>query len=261
MSSLTCRSCLHPVAKVDTGTGLCEQCTLQVESKTVSAENPTGSYLNDDQRKQNSAKEVIGEEPVAHTRLPIPPGYVNDQFIDEGGMGQVYRAFEVSTGRTVAIKMLHPRKMTEDLVARFAVEAKALASLRHPNVVFLYEFRERANPPYLVMEYVDGTTAFSELRDNGRFGIRRAVEVIRQAALGIHAANQHNVIHRDIKPSNLLIDRAGIVKLTDFGLAKRLNAQDDLTIHGGIAGGTPGYLAPEQLNLSLGEITAATDVW
>jgi eukaryotic-like serine/threonine-protein kinase len=261
--SYTCRDCLIQVASVSPDTGLCDSCTRKetgASRPTTSSGDPTASF-SVRVTAESATTNLYGDAPAAARRAPIPFGYDDEQYLDEGGMGQVFRATELSTGRTVAIKMLHSSCMTDDLIARFSVEAKALAALKHPNLVFLYEFQERARPPYLVMEYVDGTSAYARLKAEGRFPVREAVQVIRQAALGVHAAHQHNVIHRDIKPSNLLIDKQGVVKLTDFGLAKRLNERDDLTIHGGIAGGTPGYMAPEQVNPMLGDITVASDVW
>jgi hypothetical protein len=254
---------LFEVAVLQSDTGLCDACTqkqLETSRHTISTDEPTASFQIDAAMKCATTNLWNASSPkVRHVKIPL--GYVDEHFIDEGGMGLVFRALEVSTGRTVAIKMLHARKMSDDMIARFSVEAKALASLCHQNVVLLYEFNERAKPPYLVMEYVDGTSAHAQLKAKTRFEIKEAVQVIHQASLGVHAAHLCNVIHRDIKPSNLLINQKGLVKLTDFGLAKRLNENDDLTIHGGIAGGTPGYMAPEQVNPNLGEIAAATDVW
>ncbi len=210
---------------------------------------------------EHASTQLLNASSSKPRQVTIPTGYIKEWFIDEGGMGFVYGAHEESTGRTVALKMLHAHKMTVDMIARFSIEAKALASLRHPNVVLLYEFQERANPPYLVLEYVDGTSIYKQLKEVNRFEIKEAVRVIHQAAQGVHAAHLRDVIHRDIKPGNLLIDNQGVVKLTDFGLAKRLNENDNLTIHDGSAGGTPGYMAPEQVNPKLGEITVETDVW
>ena len=262
-SSFICPFCSAEVAVLHADTGLCETCAQKKQEtsrNTISADNPTASFHIDPGMEQATTT-LFTPETEKNRSLPIPFGYADAQFIDEGGMGVVVRARELSTGRTVAIKMLHARKMSDDMIARFTVEAKALASLRHPNVVFLYEFQERVSPPYLVMEYVDGTSAYAQLKANTRFEIQEAVRVIQQAATGVHAAHRCHVIHRDIKPSNLLIDKNGVVKLTDFGLAKRLDENDDLTNHGGIAGGTPGYMAPEQLNPKLGEISVTTDVW
>jgi hypothetical protein len=254
---------LIKVALIESKTGLCQACTekqLETSRHTISLENPTASFQLG--AAMECATTNLWNGDATRTRkVSIPFGYVDEQFVDEGGMGLVFRALELSTGRIVAIKMLHAHKMSDDLIARFAIEAKALASLRHQNVVFLYEFQERAKPPYLVMEYVDGTSAHARLKAITRFEINEAVQVIQQAATGVHVAHQQGVIHRDIKPSNLLIDKQGVVKLTDFGLAKRLNENDALTLHGGIAGGTPGYMAPEQVNPQLGEFAEATDIW
>ncbi|SRR6056297_156464 len=169
--------------------------------------------------------------------------------IGTGGMSSVYLAEHVKMGDRRAIKVL-PRRRVNDAsyLARFQNEAKAIASLSHPNIVRAFDIDNEGDVHYLVMEYVDGDDLQVRVRKNGPFDIREAVEVIVQAARGLEHAHGRGMIHRDVKPANLLIDSTNTVRLLDMGLA--LVAQEDdasLTIeHNENVLGTADYLAPEQ---------------
>lgn len=180
--------------------------------------------------------------------------------IGRGGMGLVYRARQRSLERDVALKfILLGCWAPPDEQRRFQLEARAAARLNHPHIVSLHEVGERDGHPYLVMEYVDGQSLKSVLKE-GPFPSRKAAELIYHVADAVDEAHQQQIVHRDLKPSNILIDQEGLPRVTDFGLAKILNEQsDDLTMTGQVIG-TPSYMAPEQADSRL-PITPSTDIY
>ena len=185
-------------------------------------------------------------------------------------MGVVYRARQMSLGRTVALKMILQGGLASDSdVARFRAEAEAAAQLSHPNIVPVYEVGEHAGQPYFSMQLVEGTTLAQRLQQ-GPLAPREAAELLVPICRAIHAAHRNGVLHRDLKPSNILIDQTGRGFVTDFGLAKRIPRPEDeagksshdmaLTFTGAIVG-TPGYMAPEQAAGPRGEVSRETDVY
>ena len=192
--------------------------------------------------------------------LPQVPGYKVLAEIGRGGMGVVYKAWQVKADRFVALKMVLAGEMASPgEIDRFAAEARAAAGLNHPNVVTVYEVGEHAGRQYFTMELVAGGSLAGQVA-HSPLPSRRAAEVIRVVAGAVHYAHQQKVIHRDLKPGNILLDEAGQPHVTDFGLAKRLDAETTRTITGTVIG-TPGYLAPEQAAARGDEPTPATDVY
>jgi tetratricopeptide (TPR) repeat protein/predicted Ser/Thr protein kinase len=165
--------------------------------------------------------------------------------LGRGGMGVVYRAFDTSLHRAVAIKMiLDPTRAGEEQVGRFAREASAAARLRHPGIVSVYETGVHDGKPYLVMELVDGQSLESLLRKEP-LAPRRIAEIVRDVARALEHAHAAGVVHRDVKPENVVIDREGRAKLMDFGLARDATGGERMTVTGTILG-TPAYMSPEQ---------------
>ena len=179
--------------------------------------------------------------------------YRVDGLLGRGGMGEVYRAFDVRLGRSVALKMLPEAKRTDPAVERFLREARAASALNHPNIVTVHEIGEtEAGAPYMVQELVDGRTLRSALRSEPRLPLDQVADVGRQVARALGAAHRAGIVHRDIKPENLMQRRDGYVKVLDFGLARITvsdNTQAD-TLQGGTAPGvvmgTSAYMSPEQ---------------
>ena len=162
-----------------------------------------------------------------------------------GGMGLVYRAFDPSLERYVAIKVLSPELASDPEIAqRFLTEARAAAALNHPNVVHVYTAGKQAGIVYFVMELVGGQQIETLLAQQKQLPVREAVEFIRQAALGLQHAHQHGLIHGDVKPANFLVSEAGAVKVTDFGLVRRVKTRASSTASESLYG-TPGYISPE----------------
>ncbi len=165
--------------------------------------------------------------------------------IGEGGMGEVYLAEDVNLHRKVAIKVLATRYTNDpDFKARFLREARATAALSHPNIVTIYEVDEEQEMYYIVMEYIDGES-LKDLIRREPLPMARVIEIARQIGEGLSAAHQAGVAHRDIKPGNILLNKAGQVKIVDFGLAK-LQGATGLT-RDGMSLGTPHYMSPEQV--------------
>jgi WD40 repeat protein len=180
--------------------------------------------------------------------------------IARGGMGIVYRARQVNLNRTVAVKLLPGGQFAgETFVKRFRREAEAAASLKHPNIVSIYEVGEHEGQSYFSMELVEGCS-LAELTRENPLPARRAAQIVQTLAEAVHFAHAHGLLHRDLKPSNVLIDQADQPHITDFGLAKRVDADHDLTLTGQVLG-TPNYMPPEQADPNRGQATAASDVY
>lgn len=187
-------------------------------------------------------------------------GYAVVGELGGGGMGVVYRAVQVATERTVAVKKLRPDAYTASGLRRFAAEARLLARVDHPNVVKLLDFVPDPHDPFLVMECVESVSLTRRVA-LGPPTADAAARLVADAARGVQAAHAAGVIHRDLKPGNLLVTPDDRVKVADFGLGKRLDVDDGLTSAGCSVGGTPGYLAPEQVDASVGTPGPRTDVW
>jgi serine/threonine protein kinase len=174
--------------------------------------------------------------------------YIVQDKIGQGGMGLVVKARHRVMQRLVAIKLLSTTTMkSTDAVRRFHREVEAAARLNHPNIVTAFDADQANGTHFLVMEYVDGCNLAHLVRNQGPLSIKRAIEFLLQAGRGLEYAHAHGIVHRDIKPGNLLIDRSGVVKILDLGLARQQNDDQasDLTGSGQIMG-TIDYMAPEQ---------------
>ncbi|MCC9607110.1 serine/threonine protein kinase [Blastopirellula sp. JC732] len=187
-------------------------------------------------------------------------GYQVEEEIARGGMGVVYRARQQNPNRTVALKMILTGQFaSRDEVARFRIEAEAAANLNHPGIVPIYEVGSHSGRHYFSMGYVPGKSLAVALKTE-TFTPEQAADLVRQIAEAIEYAHQHGVIHRDLKPSNVLLDENGRPLVTDFGLAKRVDDESNLTCTGQVMG-SPGYMSPEQASGRVHQIGAATDVY
>jgi eukaryotic-like serine/threonine-protein kinase len=185
--------------------------------------------------------------------------YELDEQVGNGGYCEVWRATDTVLSRLVAVKLLHPGYASKpDALARFQAEARHTGALSHDNIARVLDYGEPTDrqPPYLVMELVDGPSLEDVLAD-GPLDARRSMDVIAQAAAGLQAAHAAGLVHRDVKPANILLASGGIVKLTDFGIAHAVGSAA-VTPSGEMVG-TPGYLSPEQV---AGEqATAVSDLY
>src|SRR5262245_40025956 len=191
--------------------------------------------------------------------LPQIPGYDIVRIVDEGGMGVVYEARQRDLGRTVAVKMISGTRLEPTQIARFRAEAEATARLQHANFVQIFEVGQVNGRPFFSMEYVDGGSLAQHL-SHTRPSPRQAAELVCSLAQAIHVAHACGIVHRDLKPSNVMLTAAGIPKIADFGLAKRLDHDPGHTRTGEVLG-TPSYMAPEQAAGQKDQVGPATDVY
>jgi CHASE2 domain-containing sensor protein len=202
---------------------------------------------------------TIHDSNAASSPLAIP-GYEILQELGRGGMGVVYKARQIALKRTVALKMiLAGPHAGPDLLARFRLEAEAVARMHHPNIVQVHDLGEHAGQPFFALEYVDGDSLARRLHGQP-LPVRQAVELIVTLARAVQHAHQRGIIHRDLKPANVLLTSHGVPKITDFGLAKSLDESSGLTISGAVLG-TPRYMAPEQASGRTRAVGPATDVY
>jgi serine/threonine-protein kinase len=173
--------------------------------------------------------------------------------LGRGGMGEVFRADDLTLGQPVALKFLPELMIDEFMLERFRNEVRTARRISHPNVCRVYDIGETNNQVFLSMEYVDGEDLSSLLRRNVRLHLNKALEIARKICLGLAAAHDKGVLHRDLKPSNIMIDGRGEVRVMDFGLAGLAHEIED------VRSGTPAYMAPEQLVGK--EVTVRSDIY
>src|SRR5438093_5427573 len=171
--------------------------------------------------------------------------YEVQDFLGQGAMGVVYRAYHSELERTGAVKVMQAITPDPSSVARFRHEAQAIARLRHPNLVDVYDFGEFEGTPYMIVEYVPGGSLANRM-NNGPLDGPTALKYLRGIAAGLDYAHGHGVVHRDVKPSNVLLTNEDVPVLADFGLAK-LREGTSLKSMTGVTTGTPAYMAPEQV--------------
>lgn len=229
---------------------------------------------------------LVCPEDQASTKQTLPgPAVLSDRYLLEkrigrGAMGQVYLARDQNlVTRVVAVKTVRPDILSDEdmqegeAIARFEREARAAASIQHPNIVDVTDFgKSRDGVFFLVMEYVEGETLHQLLRREGTLNIKRSAGLLRQIVAGVEAAHDRNILHRDLKPANIFIMQQrrkvggaedGFVKVGDFGLAKIVHSDQSETVSGpasrGIVG-TPEYMAPEQMREGV-QLDARADIY
>lgn len=216
---------------------------------------------------------TLGPDDVASTRvgnpdssigeeLPDLPGYSVIGVLGSGGMGIVYDARQLALNRRVALKMvLRSAREDPSRLSRFYMEARTAASLHHPNIVEIYEIGEHEGRPYLSLERVEGPDLAHEIAGKG-MAAQRAARLAEQLARAMDYAHSRGVIHRDLKPANILLDAAGVPKITDFGLAKFRDADAELTqTQTGTVIGSTCSMSPEQAAGRTREVGPASDVY
>jgi formylglycine-generating enzyme required for sulfatase activity/Tfp pilus assembly protein PilF len=197
--------------------------------------------------RPEACQETLG--PPAPGNVPparaIVPGYYILDVLGHGGMGVVYKAVQLSLRRVVALKMIVAGSHSSpEQMVRFRSEAEAVAQLQHTNIVQVHEVGEHEGQPYFSLEYVGGGSLATRLAGSPQ-PPRQAAAMAETLARAMHFAHRHGIVHRDLKPGNVLLEEDGTPKITDFGLAKRLEGDSAQTRSGAILG-TPSYMAPEQ---------------
>ncbi len=234
----------------------CPACSLEIlegsrfcpgcgAAHPASAPEPTGPY----QPASESSSPLPSPLPPVHqprflTGQLLAGRYRLVALLGKGGMGEVYRADDMTLGQSVALKFL-PEGLAHDSdrLARFHQEVRIARQVSHPNVCRVFDIAEHNGQPFLTMEYVDGQDLAGLLRQVGRLPEEKGIEIARQLCLGLAAAHDQGVLHRDLKPANVLLDGRGQVRITDFGLAGFVENANEANL----SAGTPAYMAPEQL--------------
>ena len=250
-----CPECGQPLPD-DAPDGVCPVCSLQNALQPASATpnaEPAGADLSPSPNQPPPGLRCFGD-------------YELLELLARGGMGVVYKALQISLNRTVALKMIQAGVLaTPAEVKRFHTEAEAIAHLQHPNIVAVHEIGEHNGQHYFSMDYVTGRTLADIVRD-GPLSPLRAATYVKTISSAVHYAHQHGIIHRDLKPANVIIDENDQPRITDFGLAKRLDdcqlstTHHQLTLSGQVLG-SPNYLPPEQAEPKRGPAGPASDVY
>jgi serine/threonine protein kinase/Flp pilus assembly protein TadD len=209
-----------------------------------------------------SATPTPSERPVAPAQTPrmTLPGYEILGELGRGGMGIVYKARQLALNRLVALKLIRSGAAAgPEELHRFRIEAKVIALLQHPNIVQIYEVGEHDGQPYLALELVEGSSLHERIK-TAPLPAREAARLAGLLARAMHAVHQRGVIHRDLKPANVLLTADGTPKISDFGLAKRVDVDLGQTSSGAVVG-TAQYMPPEQARGHIRQIGPLSDVY
>jgi serine/threonine-protein kinase len=184
--------------------------------------------------------------------------YKVEALLGEGGSASVYRAQDLELNEPVAVKIFRPWMQSDALLARFKLELSLSRQINHPNIIRLYDLGTADGVRYLTMELLEGADLASRLSKEGTLPLVDGLRFLEQACIGLQAVHERGVIHRDIKPQNLFVTSDGVVKVMDFGIAKKEQTQG-VTVAGTIIG-TPEYISPEQIN-NFSAVTFASDLY
>ncbi len=250
-----CQSC---GAETPQATPFCAACGNPTAYEAAGQNGPDTPTLS--QPKRPTPRKPISR-PSSHYRNEgrFAPGalvagrYRIIALLGRGGMGEVYRADDLSLGQQIALKFLPEFAKSEETLERFRNEVRIARRISHPNVCRVFDIGEADDLIFFTMEYIDGEDLGSLLRRIGRLPGDKAAEIARKICAGVAAAHDKGVLHRDLKPANVMLDDRGEVLITDFGLAGIAHEIDD------IRSGTPAYMAPEQLAGE--EVTVKSDIY
>jgi serine/threonine protein kinase len=254
---------------------LCQQVESQLKRRAPTDRLTVPPPPLEEMSPTPSTAETLRRADDPPPRLPEIAGYQVLGLLGRGGMGRVYKARQIALNRIVVLKMIRLGEQANDAeVQRFRTEAEALAQLQHPNIVQIYEVGHKNGQPYFSAEYVAGGSLDRFLGGKPQ-PPQLAAEIVEQLACAMQFAHAHGILHRDLKPANVLLAGDGdsgpsvtlsssacrlLPKITDFGLAKRLEVEDGNTQTGAILG-TPNYMAPEQAQGKSRHVRAAADIY
>ncbi len=243
-----CSQCGSPLRKSSAGSARADALTAAMVTSADALEYPPprpSSFRRASHLSRNEGRYAPGMLIVERYRIV--------SLLGRGGMGEVFRADDLTLGQPVALKFLPESMIDESMLERFRNEVRIARLISHPNVCRVYDIGEIDNQLFLSMEYVDGEDLSSLLRRVGRLPRDKGLEIARKICGGLAAAHDKGVLHRDLKPSNIMLDRQGEVRIMDFGLAGLADQIED------VRSGTPAYMAPEQLAGK--EVTARSDIY
>lgn len=243
-----CSSCGATLPTSDVPTMVSDQTALSLEDRpratTPAATAPAKSVRSSIKSSHSASSSAL----LTAGRF-LPGSLLADRYrivalLGRGGMGEVYRADDLTLGQPVALKFL-PEEAAENpgLLERFRGEVRISRKVSHPNVCRVYDVGEVDGQTFFTMEYVDGEDLASLLRRIGRLPNDKAIDIARQLCAGLAAAHAKGVLHRDLKPANIMLDGRGQAVITDFGLASLTDQAQGAEVRSG----TPAYMAPEQL--------------
>jgi len=236
------------------------------ETKPLQKPDASTQQLSDETLSQQN--DTSGFSPVSWSHDSDPNRWIGRQIeryelvglLGTGGMGVVFEAIDTTIGRRVALKILPPQFVAEEIARRrFIDEAKSAGKLSHPHTVILHEIGQFHKIQYIVMEFVAGGSTHDALQRGEVYSPLEATRMAREAAAGLAAAHAADIIHRDVKPANLLLTTEQTVKVTDFGLAKRDSKTGLGVTRDGQLLGTPSFMSPEQCELQ--EVDAQSDIY
>ena len=254
--SRTCPTCGATLAS-DAPEGLCPKCLMEnaAWSQTIAEpDDPSGAPTVMDPSAGTGA---VADLPDTGSEFG---GYRILRQLGRGGMGAVYEAEQIESGRRVALKILSHRLDSSDARRRFIREGRLAASINHPNSVYVFGTEEIEGTPAIAMEIVPGGTLQEQVMRDGPMPVTRAVDAILQIVEGLESAQAIGILHRDVKPSNCFVDERGVAKIGDFGLSISTEGRGDshLTMQGSLLG-TPAFASPEQLRGD--ELNARSDLY
>ena len=209
-------------------------------------------------QNQNFNDDLLELKEFVTSATPSVPGYQIITICGQGGMGTVYKAWDQKLKRKVAIKVIPKATIHQESRQRFLRETQLTSQLMHPNIVRLYQTGETHDYIFFVMQYIEGCDLFTYVKEN-RLSPRRIAQIIIRILDALVYAHEHNVVHRDLKPGNILVDKAGVPIVMDFGLAKIIGDDYSLTTTGQILG-TPYYMSPEQIEFPK-QINVSSDIF
>src|ERR1700677_2137659 len=248
-AALFCSQCGSPLRKSSARSSGADASTMEA---LVAADAPTYPSLCKPSSSQLASRPSRDERRFAPGTL-IAELYRITSMLGRGGMGEVFRADDLTLGQPVALKFLPESMIDRSMLERFRNEVRIARRISHPNVCRVYDIGETDNLVFLSMEYVDGEDLSSLLRRIGRLPRDKALEITRKICAGLAAAHDKGVLHRDLKPANIMLDGRGEVLVMDFGLAGIAHGTE------GVRCGTPAYMAPEQLSGK--EVTVRSDIY
>ena len=258
--------------EVESHINSCENCRQVLQQLSAANEETQTQPAGDQETSEANPRLTIADriaqyeanhvrsESFAQANLPEVDGYEIESLIARGGMGIVYRALQKEANRTVALKMmLQGAYASAEEVTRFQIEARAAARLTHQYIVPIHDVGTCRGQHYFSMGYIAGSSC-KDLIQEGPLSNRECAELLLHLTDAIAYAHSQGIVHRDLKPGNILIDSQGKPHITDFGLAKRIDASDELTATGQVLG-TPGFMAPEQALGKVAEVGPLSDVY
>jgi WD40 repeat protein/tRNA A-37 threonylcarbamoyl transferase component Bud32 len=260
MSSATCPHCGGTLSSTD---ALCPECLKRVALQEWGQPDEADASAGNDLLPETAKQRIANSPRPSAAGSPAPERFGDYEILESvggGAMGAVFKARNRRLNRVVALKRIHQgRHASEAERARFLREAEAAARLQHPHIVTLYEAGEAEGQPFLAMEYLPGKTLAETIGENP-LPPRQAAECVRKISEAIHYAHEHGVLHRDLKPSNVALDLNREPRVMDFGLARLVEQDSEMTLSG-MAIGSPSYMSPEQAAGKVREVSAASDVY